>query len=895
MAVVGIFVSPLLKAVINKLLSSDLIDLARQGGVDTSIKKLKKSFEDINDVLADAEDKQISDKSVNKWLKELQHLAYDADDVLDEFATEVLRKKLIMADADVGEASTSSKVRRFLLPTCCTGFTPTPISFNFAIGSKLKETNGQLQDVTTRIKELGLVKRAIGGMKSTNVLQRPETTYLVKEPCVYGREEKKKQIIELLLRDAATQNKVDVIPITGMGGIGKTTLAQLICDDNGVKNQFDLKAWVCVSDEFDVKRITKAILESFTLAPCNLTELSALQRELEDTLTGKKFLLVLDDVWNHRYEEWSLLQSPFLRAGAHGSKIIVTTRITTVAQQVGTTEHHDLKELSPDDCWSIFAQHAFKNINISEHPELESIGRQIVAKCGGLPLAARALGGLLQCNQNEHEWKMVLTSNIWDKPYEESHILPSLKLSYHHLPSHLKRCFGYCAIVPKDYEFGKDELVLLWMAEGLIEHPENGEQIEDVGRRYFHELVSRSFFQLSRHDELLFIMHDLINDLAQAVTGDICFRLENNLEGGKQNKISGKARHSSYVGSEYEGIRKFKAFDDARCLRTFLRFSPSVFNYTTRYLIHDLLPTLKCLRELRFYCYGIDELPDSIGDLKHLRYLDVSHSRIRKLPDSVVTLYNLQVLFLKFCVKLEKLPLNMGRLVNLRHFDMTGVDILSSEKMSLHIGKLTNLQTLSNFIVGNDCGRKIGELKSLSHIRGAIHISRMQNVNGVKDAIDANLMSKEKLKELSLEWDESRSSQNDIVERDVLDVMRPFKFLERLTISGYRSTKFPNWVGDVSFSKMVFMRLEGSKYCTSLPPLGQLPVLKDLYIEGMSTIKCLGCEFYGQQCGAKPFPSLERLSFEFMTEWEDWSAFETEGVQPNFFGWLKLVGFLFVR
>ncbi|KAL7234873.1 hypothetical protein ACSBR1_018357 [Camellia fascicularis] len=338
---------------------------------------------------------------------------------------------------------------------------------------------------------------------------RPETTYLVKEPCVYGREEKKKQIIELLLRDAATQNKVDVIPIVGIGGVGKTTLAQLICDDDGVKNHFDLKAWVCVSDEFDVKRITKAILDEFTLDSSNLTELNTLQRKLEDKLAGKKFLIVLDDVWNHRDEEWSSLQSPF-RAAAHGSKIIVTTRITTVVRQ---------------------------------------------------------------------------------------------------------RCFGYCAIVPKDYEFEEDEIVLLWMAEGLIEHPKGGEQIEDVGRRYFHELVSRSFFQLSRHDNLLFIMHDLINDLAQAVAGDICFRLENNLEGGKKNKISDKARHSSYVASEYEGIRKFKAFDEARCLRTFLKILPSRVNYKTRYLIHDLLPVLKCLRELRLCCSVIDELPDSIGDL----------------------------------------------------------------------------------------------------------------------------------------------------------------------------------------------------------------------------------------------------------------------------------------
>ncbi|XP_028106102.1 putative disease resistance protein RGA3, partial [Camellia sinensis] len=323
MDVLGIFISPLLQSVIDKLLSPDLINLARHEGVSTSIKKLKKSFEDINDVLADAEDKQISDKAVNRWLKELQHLAYDADDVLDEFSTEVLRKKLIRAETDA--------VRRFLLSTCCTGFTPSAISFDFAIGSKIKKINGQLQDATTRIKELGLVKKAIGGTNRP-AWPRRETTYLLDDPFVCGRDEDKKWIVELLLRDTPTQNKVDVIPITGMGGIGKTTLAQLIYDDDGVKIHFDLKAWVCVSDEFDVKKITKAILESFTLQSCDLAELTALQRKLEVMLAGKKFLLVLDDVWNHRDEEWSSLQSP-LRVGAHGSKIIVTTRITAVAEK----------------------------------------------------------------------------------------------------------------------------------------------------------------------------------------------------------------------------------------------------------------------------------------------------------------------------------------------------------------------------------------------------------------------------------------------------------------------------------------------------------------------------------------------------------------------------------
>ncbi|XP_028110546.1 putative disease resistance RPP13-like protein 1 [Camellia sinensis] len=841
MDVFGIFISPFIQAMVDKL-SSYFSNLVSTVDIGTGIHNLKKALEDLETLLADAENKQTYHKDIKKWLEEVYHLAYDADDILDDFATDDLERKL-MAD------ETTIKRRPAKFPRLSD-----IVPFNLKNGSKLIEITSQLQEVATKGKELGLDNRLVGRM-STDLRQRSQTTCL-KEPHIHGRDEDIKQIIELLLADAPAGNFFDVIPIVGMGGIGKTTLAQHIYNDDRVENYFNLKAWVCVSDDFEVTRITKAILASFTHGSCNFSNLNEVQVQLSKTLAGEKFLLVLDDVWDYGRDGWNLLRSPF-GAGA---------------------------------------------------PKLESIGKKIVEnRCRGLPLAARALGSLLCCKQEEREWKEILNSNIWN---EESGILTALKLSYLHLPVQLKRCFSYCAIIPKDYGFTEEELVLLWMAEGLIEQPKGGDQMEDLGRKYFHELVSRSFFQLLSGNKSLFIMHDLINDLAQDVAGDKCFRLENNLEGGRQSKISVKARHASYVGSYIDGIKKFKVFDDAKCLRTFLQFFPLSF-HATRYLFHDLLPKLKCLRELRLHYNSMDELQDSIGDLKHLRYLDVSCSGITRLPDTVVTLYNLQVLFLKFCHRLRKLPPNIGRLVNLRHFDMTGVHIPSSEEMSLHSGKLTNLQTLSNFMVGKDCGRKIGELKNLSHIRGgiqisrlenvsgvkdareanfmskeelnirgAIHISRLENVSGVKDAREANFMSKEELKELSLEWGKSHRSQNDIVERDVLDVMKPFKLLERLTIRWYGSTKFPNWVGDVSFSKMVYVQLKGSKCCRSLPPLGQLPLLKDLCIEGMSAIKRLGCEFYGQQCGAKPFPSLERLSFEFMPEWEEWSAFETEGVQP---------------
>ncbi|CAL5381250.1 unnamed protein product [Camellia sinensis] len=837
MDVFGIFISPLIQAMVDKL-SSYFSNLVSTVDVGTGIHNLKKALEDLETLLADAENKQTYHKDIKKWLEEVYHLAYDADDILDDFATDYLERKLV-AERKLMADETTIKRRPAKFPRLSD-----IVPFNLKNGSKLIEITSQLQEVATKGKELGLDNRLVGRM-STDLRQRSQTTCL-KEPHIHGRDEDIKQIIELLLADASAGNLFDVIPIVGMGGIGKTTLAQHIYNDDRVENYFNLKAWVCVSDDFEVTRITKAILESFTHGSCNFSNLNEVQVQLSKTVAGEKFLLVLDDVWDCGHDGWNLLRSPF-GAGAPGSKIIVTTRDRGVAKQMGMDKYHNLHNLSYGDCWLMFSQHAFQNRNIEEYKELESIGKKIVEnRCRGLPLAARALGSLLCCKQEEREWKEILNSNIWN---EESGILTALKLSYLHLPVQLKRCFSYCAIIPKDYRFTEEELVLLWMAEGLIEQPKGGDQMEDLGCKYFTNWW------------------------------DKCFRLENNLEGGRQSKISVKARHASYVGSYIDGIKKFKVFDDAKCLRTFLQFFPLSF-HATRYLFHDLLPKLKCLRELRLHYNSMDELPDSIGDLKHLRYLDVSCSGITRLPDTVVTLYNLQVLFMKFCRRLRKLPPNIGRLVNLRHFDMTGVHIPSSEEMSLHIGKLTNLQTLSNFMVGKDCGRKIGELKNLSHIRGAIHISRLKNVSGVKDAREANFMSKEELKELSLEWGKSHRSQNDIVERDVLDVMRPFKLLERLTIRWYGSTKFPNWVGDVSFSKMVFVQLKGSKCCRSLPPLGQLPLLKDLCIEGMSAIKGLGCEFYGQQCGAKPFPSLERLSFEFMPEWEEWSAFETEGVQP---------------
>ncbi|XP_058226035.1 putative disease resistance RPP13-like protein 1 [Rhododendron vialii] len=599
-----------------------------------------------------------------------------------------------------------------------------------------------------------------------------------------------------------------------MGGVGKTTLAQAVYNDETVGEHFEMKAWVCVSEVFDIVGVTKTILESVTSETCHFNTLDQVQNQLKKALAGKKFLIVLDDVWNEKHGDWTSLKSPF-NDGASGSKVIVTTRNRDVAlMMAGIDKFHPLKELSEDDCWSVFAQHAFENRSIDESPNLVSIGRKIVEKCEGLPLAARTLGGLLQCKVKDDEWEEVLNSKMWELSDKKSDILPALRLSYYHLPSHLKKCFGYCSILPKDYEFEEKELVFWWMAEGLIHKPTGQKQMEDLGCDYFRELSSRSFFQPSSHGEVpLFVMHDLINDLAQFVARRICFRMEEKLENNEGDTIITKARHSSYTRGYRDGLKKFEIFQKAKNLRSFLPFGlrDRGTNQSTSYLTSDvplqLLPHLRCLRVLSLSRYQICELSSSIGDLKHVRFLDLSCALISTLPESVSTLYNLQTLILRNCRNLSKLPANMGNLINLRHLDVTGADSL--QEMPPKIGKLISLLTLSNFIVRQGSGSTINELGSLIQLRGTLCISGLENVENAMDARRANLKDKQHLDVLLMKWSNiSDNSRNTSVDLEVLDMLRPHEKLKELTINGYNGLTFSIWVGNSLFSKMVNLKFQ---------------------------------------------------------------------------------------
>ncbi|XP_058080662.1 putative disease resistance protein RGA1 [Magnolia sinica] len=192
---------------------------------------------------------------------------------------------------------------------------------------------------------------------------------------------------------------------------------------------------------------------------------------------------------------------------------------------MGTLPLHHLPRLSEDDCLSLFMQRAFGH-GRQEPPNLVMHAKEIVKKCGGIPLAAKALGGLMRFKTDERERLFVKESEIWNLPEEESDILPALKLSYYQLPSHLKQCFAYCSIFPKDHRIVKKKLILLWMAEGFIQPSDGSKQMEDIGGEYFNNLLWRSFFQDVDKDEdgniLWCKMHDLVHDLACSVAGIEC-------------------------------------------------------------------------------------------------------------------------------------------------------------------------------------------------------------------------------------------------------------------------------------------------------------------------------------------------------------------------------------
>ncbi|XP_040948757.1 putative disease resistance RPP13-like protein 1 [Gossypium hirsutum] len=347
MSVIGeAALSAFLELLSAKLLDSVLNLVADHRQVHQQLNLWQSILPEIKAVLNHAEEKQIKDEGVKNWLDDLQDLAYDVDDVLDEFAYQELRLKLQKTQAQ-------------------------------ASSSKIQAITDRLNSLNTRRSSLGLSEIMSQGATSKGNKPRLQPTSLMDGAVEYvGRADEKQEMLELLKSN--NSDGVCVLSIVGMGGMGKTTLAQLVYNDPSIKESFDHKSWVCVSDDFDAVNITKTILRSLDADSPDENDLNLLQVKLKEKLSGKRFLLVLDDIWNESYSDWTILRAPF---GA-GAKIIVTTRLQKVSSNVDSVKAFYLDKLSHHDCLSIFAQHALKARNFDGHLQFKEIGENIVRSYG---------------------------------------------------------------------------------------------------------------------------------------------------------------------------------------------------------------------------------------------------------------------------------------------------------------------------------------------------------------------------------------------------------------------------------------------------------------------------------------------------------------------------------
>ncbi|XP_056171290.1 disease resistance protein RGA2-like [Syzygium oleosum] len=543
------------ESVLGKIASPALQEAVAIYNVENQICKLRETLTGIKAVLSDAEVQKATNDCLQEWLDRLQHVFYDVEDLFDEIECEALRKKVISRYGGV-----KWKVRRFFSLS-------NPLMFRAKICHKIKEIRQRLSVISTDKDQFNLnVRNADNGVGHTR--SREITHSFINQFNVVGREIDRRQIIEMLVRP--DDKNLSVIPIVGIGGLGKTTLAKLVYNDDGVKEQFELQLWVCVPEDFDLKKTIEGIIKDATGQSPNL-DLQQLQASLRTIIKDKKFLLILDDVWSTNRSRWTDLRD-LLIGGASGSKIIVTTRDSEIALIMGTYPAHNLKGLSRNDSMALFKKWAFDEKEKEPRPDLLEIGKDIVNKSQGVPLLVKTLGCLLFLNDDDRHWTHIRDSETWALADAKKDILPVLKLSYDHLPSHLKRCFATFSLFPRGYAIDDDHLTSLWMGLGLISSIGEKLASEDVGALYVKELQKRSLVQVVEESESMFQLklHDLVHSLATIVAENDCSAV-----GLDATDISETVRCVSIPNtsleeiSNYDGVPPFLRKPTSKRLRAF--------------------------------------------------------------------------------------------------------------------------------------------------------------------------------------------------------------------------------------------------------------------------------------------------------------------------------------
>ncbi|KAL5720555.1 hypothetical protein ACHQM5_013219 [Ranunculus cassubicifolius] len=830
------FAPALLQVLLDKLIDLGVYAHTSFPDAEAKLDKLKNTLFSVQSLINSGENKVMSEE----WqglLRDLDNVAYDAVDFFDEITMEVSDRK--------------NKVRAFLSSL-----------FDRGVVTKTDEIQDKFDDLFKVMKRQFLIERS-QGRHLEKIVSKLQTTSLHDGSSVFGREDDKTKVLDMLLRteESSKADNVSVIPIVGPVGVGKTTLAQLVYHHKETEGFFSLRVWISITRDFDVMKIMKSIIQEAnwgSSCPLSNAEISCLsnmqllQQMLIKVIQKKKFLLVLDDLWNVKQKAWHLLLGP-LKKGLKGSKIIVTTGSHAVSSLVGTAGPHHLSCLSEEDCWLLLKEAALGERNLVKAPQLELIGKKIAKKCMGLPLVASVVGSLLSSKVDEYEWNRVMESRICDLSVVNDEIIPSLKSGFHRLPPHVRLCFAYSSMFPQGYDFEKDKIVRMWMAEGFI-MPDNERRLpEAIGSDYIYQLLQNSFLQKQGE---MYRIHDALHDLAQSVSGEKFLRMEK----FDASRLTKYTRHLSLVCQEIQAVAH-EASERCKSLRTLLAFGT---NNPANAVSFALFMRLKRLRVVDFSGYDLQELTVSIGSLKHLRYLDVSNTMLQWLPETTGELRFLQTLRVVNCRKLLYLPKHTGKLKGLLHLELGGNNQLTS--MPSGIGKLTGLLTLSEFSIGHKSGQ-MKQLKNMNNLRGSLCLKKLEKLMKPQEAADAHLADKKFLNKLELEWTSAVDGRNDELVLDKL-MSGTHKSLKEIVLIMYGGRRFPTCVTDpLMLSKLTSLSLYKCEHCRVLPPLNQLPMLSSLIVDGMDELERVDEIFLGDVGGFKSLETLKLCNMPKLVRW----------------------------